>query len=168
MAEEKTKKTAKKASTKKEEAKVAATVEEVTDKKAAKKAEKEAKKAAKQPKEPEQPKVTEAHASAKSVRVTPRKTRLVLNLIRGRDVDEAIALLKNLNKAAATPVRKLIQSAAANATNNFHMDGSKLYVAEIQASDGIKMKRYMPRGKGSASSLIKRTSNIRVTVKERE
>ena len=72
-----------------------------------------------------------------------------------------------LNKAAATPVAKLIKSAASNATNNFGMSYDRLYVSMIQASDGIKMKRYLPRAKGSSSSLVKRTSNISVTVKER-
>lgn len=132
------------------------------------KAEKKAPKAKKAEPVAEKAAVKEAHAFARDVRVTPRKVRLVINLVRGKDVDEAVALLNNLNKAASVPVRKLIQSAAANATNNFHLDGSKLYVSMIQASDGIKMKRYLPRGKGSSSGLVKRSSNIRVTVKERE
>ena len=65
------------------------------------------------------------------------------------------------------PLYKAIKSAAANATNNFGMDEEKLYVAEIQASDGMKMKRFTPRAKGSASPLVKRMSNIRVSVKQR-
>ncbi len=178
MAEEK--KTVKKASAKKAEAapkaekkapakkapKAEAKAEVVEEKKAAPKkaAKKEEVKA-----EPvaEKPVVTEAHASSLNVRVTPRKVRLVIDLVRGKDVDEAIAILKNINRAASTPVLKLIQSAAANATNNFGLSKDKLYVAEIQASDGVKMKRFMPRGKGSSSPLIKRTANIYCTVKER-
>lgn len=118
--------------------------------------------------EPAKPVVTEAHASSLNVRVTPRKARLVIDLVRGRDVDYALKMLARVNKSAATPVAKLIKSAAANATNNFGMDYTRLYVAMIQASDGIKMKRYLPRAKGSSSGLVKRTSNIYVTVKERD
>lgn len=117
---------------------------------------------------PAKPVVTEAHASSLNVRVTPRKARLVIDLVRGKDVDYALKMLARVNKSAATPVAKLIKSAAANATNNFGMDYTRLYVAMIQASDGIKMKRYLPRAKGSSSGLVKRTSNIYVTVKERD
>ncbi len=140
--------------------------EEAKAEKKAEKAEKKAKKAAKA--EPVKPVVTEAHASSLNVRVTPRKARLVIDLVRGKDVDYALKMLARVNKSAATPVAKLIKSAAANATNNFGMDYTRLYVAMIQASDGIKMKRYMPRAKGSSSGLVKRTSNIYVTVKERD
>ena len=103
----------------------------------------------------------------KNVRVTPRKVRLVIDLVRGLDVKEALGILANLNKAAATPVSKLIKSAAANATNNFGMDADKLYVATIYANDGLRMKRYMPRAKGSASGLVRRCSHITVVVKMR-
>lgn len=152
---------AKKAEVKAEEVKQ----EEV---KAEAKAEKKEKKAVKaEPVKEEKPAVTEALAIAKDVRVTPRKVRLVLDLVRGKDVEEALAILKNVNRSASAPVAKIVKSAAANATNNFGMDKNKLYVAEIQASDGIKMKRFMPRGKGSSSGLVKRTSNIRCIVKER-
>jgi len=152
----KAKKEAKKAEVKAEEVKT-------------EKVEKKSKKAVKaEPVKVEKPAVIEALAVAKDVRVTPRKVRLVLDLVRGKDVEEALNILKNVNRSACTPVSKLIKSAAANATNNFGLDGSKLYVAEIQASDGLRMKRYMPRGKGSSSGLIKRTSNIRVVVKERK
>ena len=129
------------------------------EKKPAKKAEVKA--------EPVKAKVTEAHAVARDVRVTPRKVRLVMDLVRGKNVNEALELLFHVNKAASDPVAKLIKSAAVNATNNFGMAGDKLYVAEIQASDGVRMKRYEPRGKGASSPIIKRTSFMRVTVKER-
>jgi large subunit ribosomal protein L22 len=112
--------------------------------------------------------VKEAHAFSRDVRVTPRKVRLVIDLVRGKNVNEALGILSRLNRAASTPVIKLIKSAAANATNNFSLDGSKLYISNIQASDGIRMKRFEPRGKGSSSPLIKRCSNITCTVKERE
>ena len=130
-----------------------------------KKAPKKAKKA--EVKEPAKPAVTEARAMAKNVRVTPRKARLVIDLVRGKSVKEALGILRNTNKAASEPVSKVIRSAAANAINNFGMDEESLYIAEIYASDGLKMKRYLPRAKGSASGLVKRTSHITVVVKER-
>lgn len=155
------KKAAKK--TTKAKAEKAEVKEEAKVEKAAAKKSKKAVKA-----EPAKPVVTEAHASSLNVRVTPRKARLVIDLVRGKDVDYALKMLARVNKSAATPVAKLIKSAAANATNNFGMDYTRLYVAMIQASDGIKMKRYLPRAKGSSSGLVKRTSNIYVTVKERD
>ena len=154
---------AKKAEVKAEEVKT----EEAKVEKAEKKAKKAEKVVKAEPVKEEKPAGTEALAIAKDVRVTPRKVRLVLDLVRGKDVEEALAILKNVNRSASAPVAKIVKSAAANATNNFGMDKNKLYVAEIQASDGIKMKRFMPRGKGSSSGLVKRTSNIRCIVKER-
>ncbi len=156
---------AKKAEVKAEEVKTEEVKVEKTEKKAKKAVKSEPVKA--EPVKEEKPAVTEALAIAKDVRVTPRKVRLVLDLVRGKDVEEALAILKNVNRSASAPVAKIVKSAAANATNNFGMDKNKLYVAEIQASDGIKMKRFMPRGKGSSSGLVKRTSNIRCIVKER-
>ena len=158
--------TAKKAPAKKPAAKKAEKKETETVKEEAVK-EVETKEAKKAPVAPEKPAVTEAHAFARDVRVTPRKVRLVIDLVRGKDVKDALAILAITNKAAVTPVEKLIKSAAANAINNFHMDGSKLYISEIQVSDGLKIKRYIPRAKGSASGIIKRNANIRITVKER-
>ncbi|MBR0295651.1 MAG: 50S ribosomal protein L22 [Bacilli bacterium] len=110
---------------------------------------------------------TEAKATALNVRITPRKARLVIDLIRGKDVKEAIAILENTNRAASAPVLKVLKSAIANATNNFGMDEDKLYVASIYANDGLRMKRYLPRAKGSASGLVKRNSHITVVVKMR-
>ena len=178
-----TKKTAAKKTTKKvaepvvEETKVEAPVEEAPKakkapaKKAAPKAEKaEAPKKAKEEKKAEAPKKpmpTEARAIAKNVRVTPRKVRLVIDLVRGLPVKQALGILDNLNRAASEPVAKLIKSAAANATNNFGMDEDALYIAQIYANDGLRMKRYLPRAKGSASGLVKRSSHITVVVKMR-
>lgn len=132
----------------------------VEEKKPAKKAEKKVEKPAK-------PMPTEARAKAINVRITPRKVRLVIDLVRGKDVKVALGILANLNKAASEPVAKLIRSASANATNNFGMDADKLYVAEIYAGDGLRMRRYLPRAKGSASGLVKRSSHITVVVKMR-
>ncbi len=109
----------------------------------------------------------EAKATVTGVRVTPRKARLVIDLVRGKDVSVALGILANVNKSATPIVVKLIRSAAANAVNNHNMDESKLYIAEIYANDGPRLKRYMPRAKGSASSIIKRTAHITCVIKER-
>ena len=174
MAEEVKKAPAKKAAPKKTAPKAEAPVEEVKAEvvtEEAPKAEKAkkapAKKAEKKVEAPKKPMPTEARAIAKNVRVTPRKVRLVIDLVRGLDVKEALGILANVNKAAAVPVSKLIKSAAANATNNFGMDEDKLYIATIYANDGLRMKRYLPRAKGSASGLVKRASHITVIVKMR-
>lgn len=119
---------------------------------------------------PEAPKKvmpTSARATSTNVRVTARKARLVIDLVRGKNVSEALGILKNVNKAASVPVMKTIMSAASNATNNFGMDESSLYISEIYANDGLKMRRYLPRAKGSASGLVKRNCHITVVVKMR-
>ena len=156
MAEAKKKATAKKVAEVKEEAPKA------------EEAPKKAKKAAPVKEEaPKKPTPTEARAIATNVRVTPRKARLVIDQVRGKDVKVALGLLKNINRAASEPVTKVIKSAAANAINNFGFDEDRLYIAEIYAGDGLKMKRYLPRAKGSASGLVKRSSHITVVVKMR-
>lgn len=153
------------------EEKVVETAEVKTEAKKANKPapKKEVKKEAKKEVKEEKliPLPTEAKAVALNVRVTPRKARLVIDLVRGKSVKEAKAILTNLRKAAATPVLKVVKSAEANAINNFNLDEDKLYIKEIYASDGLKMKRYMPRAKGSASGLVKRTSHITCVVKEK-
>ena len=150
------------------EEKVEAPVEEApkTKKAPAKKVAPKAK-AEKKVEAPKKEMPTEAKAIAKNVRVTPRKVRLVIDLVRGLDVKEALGILSNVNKAASVPVMKVIKSAAANATNNFGMDEDALYIAEIFATDGLRMKRYLPRAKGSASGLVKRSSHITCVVKMR-
>ena len=170
MAEEK-KPAAKKAPAKKaapkaaeakaEEVKVEEAPKAEAPKKAAKKAEKKVEEA------PKKPAPTEARAIAYNVRVTPRKVRLVIDQVRGKDVKVALGLLRNINRAASEPVTKVIKSAAANAINNFGFDEDKLYIAEIYAGDGLRMKRYLPRAKGSASGLVKRNSHITCVVKMR-
>ena len=145
-----------------EEKKVTKTKKVTEPKKAPKKVKEE-----KKPEAPKKPMPTEAKAIAKNVRITPRKARLVIDLVRGKDVNLALAILANTNKAACEPVSKLIKSAVANATNNFGMDKDSLYIAQIWANDGLKMKRYLPRAKGSASGLVKRSSHLTVVVKMR-
>lgn len=109
----------------------------------------------------------EAKAIVKGVRVTPRKARLVIDLIRGKDVAVALGILANTNKSVTPVVTKLVKSAAANAVNNNKMNESKLYISEIYATDGVRMKRFLPRAKGSSSPLLKRTCHITCVVKER-
>ena len=150
-----------------EEKKVAAEetpVEEAPKKEKKAKKDKEEKVA---PAKPAKPMPTEAKATALNVRVTPRKARLIIDLVRGKDVKVALGILANVNKSAAEPVSKLIRSAAANAIHNFGMDEDSLYIASIWANDGMKMRRYLPRAKGSASGLVKRSSHITCVVKMR-
>ena len=110
----------------------------------------------------------EVKAVAKNVRLTPRKVRLVLDLVRGKDVKEALAILKFTPRNTAPVVSKLIKSAVANATNNHQMNEEKLHVKTIYADEARVLKRWMPRAKGSASQILKRSSHITVVVDERE
>ena len=169
-----TKKTTAKKTTKKVEAPVEEVKEEAKVEEAPKTKKAPVKKAAapkakeeKKAEAPKKPMPTEARAIAKNVRVTPRKVRLVIDLVRGLNVKEALGILSNVNRAASEPVMKVIKSAAANATNNFGMDEDALYISEIYANEGLRMKRYLPRAKGSASGLVKRASHITVVVKMR-
>ena len=163
------KKTAKKVAEPVEEVKEEAKVEEApkAKKAPAKKAAAPKAKEEKKAEAPKKPMPTEAKAIAKNVRVTPRKVRLVIDLVRGLNVKEALGILSNVNRAASEPVMKVIKSAAANATNNFGMDEDALYISEIYANEGLRMKRYLPRAKGSASGLVKRSSHITCVVKMR-
>lgn len=169
MAEEK--KTVKKAAAPKKETAKKAPAKKAAPKKEAAKTEavaevKESKKVA-EPKAEKAP-VTEARCFVRDIRITPRKVRLVADYVRGKDVSAALGVLAQVNRVAALPVAKAIKSAAANAVNNFGMDKDSLYVAEIQVSDGLKIKRFIPRAKGSASPIIKRNANLVVVVKERK
>ena len=101
-------------------------------------------------------------AVAKYVRISPDKVRVVLDVIRGAGYTEAVAFLKSTRKAACEPLLKVLNSAAANAENNLNMSKSELYVAECYANAGPILKRVMPRAKGSASRINKRTSHITV------
>ena len=111
----------------------------------------------------------EARATLKFARISPRKVKIVMDLIRNQDADKAMAILKFTPKAACEPLAKLLASAMANAENNHGMDKSKLYVAKCFVTPGSHMlKRVMPRGKGSANRILKRTSHITVCVAEKE
>ena len=109
----------------------------------------------------------EARATLKYARISPRKMKIVLDLIRGKDAGVAMAILKNTHKSASEYLVKLLGSAVANATNNFEMDETKLYVAECYVCPGPTLKRIMPRAKGSADRILKRTCHVTMVVKER-
>ena len=101
------------------------------------------------------------------MRVSPRKTRLVLDLIRGKNVADAIAILKFTPNKAARIVEKTLNSAIANAENNFGLEKANLVVSEAFANEGPTMKRFRPRAKGSASPINKRTTHVTVVVSEK-
>ncbi|RPF56586.1 50S ribosomal protein L22 [Abyssicoccus albus] len=109
----------------------------------------------------------ESKAMARTIRIAPRKVRLVLDLIRGKDVQEAIAILKLTNKEASPVVEKVLMSAIANAEHNYDMDIDNLMIKEAFANEGPTLKRFRPRAQGRASKINKRTSHIHVTVVEK-
>lgn len=109
----------------------------------------------------------EVKAKAKTVRVPARKARLVLDLIRGKDIKEATAILKFTPNYAASVTGKVLKSAISNATHNHGLTEEKLYVKTCFADDSVVIKRWMPRAKGQASPIHKRTSHITVIVDER-
>ena len=108
-----------------------------------------------------------AKAHARYLRISPRKVKIVLDLIRGKDVATAAAILMQTPKAASEPVLKLLKSAAANAENNHQMDPEKLYVSQVFACPGPIIKRIMPRAQGRAYRINKRTSHVTIAVSER-
>ena len=109
----------------------------------------------------------EAKAYLKYARISPRKVKIVLDLIRGKDVATAMAILKNTPKSASEYLIKLLNSAIANAEHHFSMDTSKLYVSECFVCPGPILKRIMPRAQGRAYRINKRTSHVTLAVKER-
>ncbi|MCR5141734.1 MAG: 50S ribosomal protein L22 [Ruminococcus sp.] len=110
----------------------------------------------------------EAKAILRTARIAPRKVQIVLDLIRGKDYEVALATVKHTPKAASEYLEKLLKSAAANAENNHNMDKNNLYVAECYVCPGPIMKRIMPRAQGRAYRILKRTSHITVVLKEKE
>ena len=110
----------------------------------------------------------EAKATAKFVRVSPRKAGQVCDLVRGKNVDEALAILKYTPRGAASIIAKVVKSAKDNAENNHEMDVEKLYIDSIVANQGPTIKRFMPRAMGRATMIRKRTSHIEVVVKEKK
>lgn len=110
----------------------------------------------------------QARAVARYVRVSPRKARQVVDLIRGKSVGEALNVLQLVPRAAATPVEKVVKSAMANAENNYDMNPDELYISQIFVDEGPTMKRIRPRARGMADRIRKRTSHITVILAERE
>ena len=108
------------------------------------------------------------HATAKYIRISSRKVKVVIDLIRCKSVDEAEAILMYTPKAASEPTLKVLRSAIANAENNLDMDRETLYVAEVFANQGPTLRRYRPRSRGSASRIRKRTSHITIILDEKK
>ena len=110
----------------------------------------------------------DAKAYLKYVRISPRKVKIVCDLIRGKDTKTAVAILMNTPNAAAELLLKLVNSAVANAENNHSMDPDNLYISETFANPGPTLKRGMARARGGYARILKRTSHITVVVKEKE
>jgi large subunit ribosomal protein L22 len=108
----------------------------------------------------------ETKARAKHIRMSPKKVRLVVDVIRGMEVDKALAQLRFINKKAVQPVKKLVESAIANARHNYALDKSNLYIKEITVDEGKTLYRYTPRALGRATPIRKRTSHINVILGE--
>ena len=116
----------------------------------------------------EETKIQEAVATLNYARIAPRKVKIVADLIRGKDVNEALAMVKFTPKASSELIEKLLKSAISNAENNHNMDSKNLYVAEVYANQGPTLKRIRPAAKGSASRIRKRTSHITIKLREKE
>ena len=112
--------------------------------------------------------VKQANATLKYARISSRKVKIVADLIRGKDVKEALAIVKFTPKASSEIIEKLLKSAIANAENNHEMKSDNLYISEIYANQGPTLKRIRPAAKGSAVRIRKRTSHITIVLKEKE
>ena len=110
----------------------------------------------------------EVKASTRHIRISPRKVRIVIDLVRGKGVTEALALLKFIPKRASEPISKVIMSAAANAEHNFNLNKDTLVISQCFVDQGPTMKRFHPHQRGQAFPILKRTSHITVMVKEKE
>ena len=110
----------------------------------------------------------EVTASAKRVRCSPRKARLVVDAVRGKRVNEGIAITRFLPNKTAEDVEKLLKSVAANAENNYDLDPEDLWIKAIYADDGPSYKRYKPKARGRVGRIIKRTCSITVIAEDRE
>ena len=110
----------------------------------------------------------EAKATAKYVRMSPTKLKPVCDLVRGKNVNDALAILKFTPGKGSTIVEKVVESAKANAENNFDMNPDNLYVSEIIVNQGPTMKRWRAGAQGRAGMILKRSSHVGVTLKEKE
>ena len=102
------------------------------------------------------------------MRIAPRKVRLVVDLIRGKQIGEAVAILRHTPKAASPVVEKVLKSAVANAEHNYDLDINSLVVSEVFVDEGPTLKRFRPRAQGRASAINKRTSHITIVVSEKK
>ncbi|KEF36485.1 LSU ribosomal protein L22P [Schinkia azotoformans MEV2011] len=111
--------------------------------------------------------VKQAKSIARTVRIAPRKARMVIDLIRGKQVGEAIAILRHTPKTVSPVIEKVLKSAIANAEHNYEMDVNNLVVSQAFVDEGPTLKRFRPRAQGRASAINKRTSHITVVVSEK-
>lgn len=109
----------------------------------------------------------EVKATAKYIRIAPRKVHIVMNLVRGKSVADALAILKFTPKVGADAVEKVLRSAIANAENNFDMDVDRLFISSAFVDQGPTLKRIHPRSRGQAFKILKHTSHITVAVNEK-
>ncbi|MBI2041909.1 MAG: 50S ribosomal protein L22 [Candidatus Nealsonbacteria bacterium] len=107
-------------------------------------------------------------AKLRHLHIAPRKVRLIADLIRGKSTTEAVTILNFTTKKAALDIQNLLNSAIANAKNNFQLDPSNLYILKISVDEGPKIKRFMPRARGSANEIQKKTSHINLVLEEIE
>ncbi len=110
----------------------------------------------------------EVKAQAKFVRIAPRKVRVVMDLIRGKDTGEALSILRFIPKRASGIITKVLRSALANAEHNYELDKDGLYVSRAYVDEGPTLKRFRPRAFGRAARIRKRTSHLTIILKERE
>ncbi|MGI8963273.1 MAG: 50S ribosomal protein L22 [Thermomicrobiales bacterium] len=110
----------------------------------------------------------EVRASAQRVRVSPRKARLVVDMVRGKKVTEAIEIMKFVPNKAALDIEKLLKSVAANAENNYDLDPDDLWIKAIFADDASQMRRFKPKARGRVGRIIRRSTHITVVAEERE
>jgi large subunit ribosomal protein L22 len=110
----------------------------------------------------------EVRASAQRVRISPRKARLVVDMVRGKRVVDAIEIMRFVPNKAATDVEKLLRSVAANAENNYDLDPQDLWIKDIRADDAPQMRRFKPKARGRVGRIIRRSTHITVVAEERE
>jgi len=108
----------------------------------------------------------QVRAIAKNIGIPPRKMRLVTNAVKGRRINDALAILQFLPNAGAPPVMKVVASAAANAENNYNLDPDDLYILNIVADDAFRMKRVKPRSHGRAGRIVHRYCHVTVIVSD--
>lgn len=112
--------------------------------------------------------MTDVKAQLNGLRISPRKVRLLVNLIKNKNVDMAVDQLHHFTRRSSPALTKLIESAVANAENNFKLNRGSLYIKDMAVDEGVKLKRFRPKGFGRAASIEKKTSRVRLVIAERE